>query len=64
MIICLSIRQRERGGRGRLDKKVWQCFTVVPDFKSVVMKNNVRVFEYMVIIRAINTIYAVTVSIE
>ena len=28
------------------------------------MKNNVRVFEYMVIIRAINTIYAVTVSIE
>lgn len=43
---------------------MWQCFTVVPDFKPVGMKNNVRVFEYMVIIRAINTIDAVTVSIE
>lgn len=43
---------------------MWQCFTVVPDFKSVVMKNNVRVFEYMVIIRAINTIDAGTVPIE
>ena len=37
---------------------------MVPDFKSVGMKNHARVFEYMVIIRAINTIDAMTASIE
>ena len=41
---------REEFARAGLDKKVWQYFTVVPDFKSVGMKNNARVFEYMVII--------------
>ena len=55
---------REEFARAGLDKKVWQYFTVVPDFKSVGMKNNARVFEYMVIIRAINTIDAMTASIE
>ena len=47
-----------------LDQKVWQYFTVVPDFKSVGVKNNARSFEYPVIIRAINTIDAMTASIE
>ena len=55
---------REEFARAGLDKKVWQYFTVVPDFKSVGMKNNARVFEYMVIIRAINTIDAMTASVE
>ncbi len=55
---------REEFARAGLDKKVWQYFTVVPDFKSVGMKNNARVFEYMVIIRAINTVDAMTASIE
>lgn len=55
---------REEFSKAGLDKKVWQYFTVVPDFKSVGMKNNARVFEYMVIIRAINTIDAMTASIE
>ena len=55
---------REEFAKAGLDKKVWQYFTVVPDFKSVGMKNNARVFEYMVIIRAINTIDAMTASIE
>jgi len=54
----------EEFAKAGLDKKVWQYFTVVPDFKSVGMKNNARVFEYMVIIRAINTIDAMTASIE
>ena len=54
----------EEFARAGLDKKVWQYFTVVPDFKSVGMKNNARVFEYMVIIRAINTIDAMSASIE
>ena len=55
---------REEFAKAGLDKKVWQYFTVVPDFKSVGMKNNARVFEYMVILRAINTVDAMTASVE
>ena len=55
---------REEFAKAGLDKKVWQYFTVVPDFKSVGMKNHERCFEYMVIIRAVNTIDAMTASIE
>ena len=55
---------REEFAAAGLDKKVWQYFTVVPDFKSVGMKNNARMFEYMVIIRAINTVDAMTASVE
>ena len=55
---------REEFAKAGMDKKVWQYFTVVPDFKSVGMKNNARVFEYMVIIRAINTVDAMTATIE
>lgn len=47
-----------------LDKKVWQYFTVVPDFKSVGVRDNARSFEYPVIIRAVNTIDAMSASIE
>lgn len=55
---------REEFEKAGLDQKVWQYFTVVPDFKSVGMKNHARCFEYMVIIRAINTIDAMTASVE
>ena len=55
---------REEFEKAGLNKKVWQYFTVVPDFKSVGVKNNARCFEYMVIIRAINTIDAMSASIE
>lgn len=55
---------REEFEKAGLDKKVWQYFTVVPDFKSVGMKNHARCFEYMVIIRAINTVDAMSASIE
>lgn len=47
-----------------LDKKVWQYFTIVPDFKSVGVRDNARSFEYPVIIRAVNTIDAMSASIE
>ena len=57
-------RLREEFAKAGLDKKVWQYFTVVPDFKSVGMKHNARVFEYMVIIRAVNTVDAMTASVE
>lgn len=55
---------RDEFEKAGLDKKVWQYFTVVPDFKSVGMKNHARCFEYMVIIRAINTIDAMTAAVE
>ena len=55
---------REEFEKAGLDKKVWQYFTVVPDFKSVGVKHNARSFEYMVIIRAINTIDAMSATIE
>ena len=55
---------REEFAKAGLDKKVWQYFTIVPDFKSVGVKNNARCFEYPVIIRAVNTIDAMTASIE
>ena len=55
---------REEFEKAGLDKKVWQYFTVVPDLKSVGVKNNARCFDYMVIIRAINTVDAMSASIE
>ena len=55
---------REEFAKAGLDKKVWQYFTIVPDFKSVGVKDNARCFEYPVIIRAVNTIDAMTASVE
>lgn len=55
---------REEFAKAGLDKTVWQYFTVVPDFKSVGVKNNERCFEYPVILRAVNTIDAMTATIE
>lgn len=55
---------REEFEKAGLDKKVWQYFTVVPDFKSVGVKNHERSFDYMVIIRAINTVDAMSATIE
>ena len=47
-----------------LNKKVWQYFTVVPDFKSVGVRDNARSYDWPVIIRAVNTIDAMTATIE
>ena len=55
---------REEFALAGLDRKVWQYFTVVPDFKSVGVRNHVRTFEYPVIIRAVNTVDAMTATIE
>lgn len=40
---------REEFQKAGLDKKVWQYFTVVPDFKSVGVRDNARSFEWPVI---------------
>ena len=55
---------REEFKNAGLDKTVWQYFTVVPDFKSVGVRDHDRTFEYPVIIRAVNTIDAMTASVE
>ena len=55
---------REEFAKAGLNKKVWQYFTIVPDFKSVGVRDNARCFEYPVIIRAVNTIDAMTATIE
>lgn len=55
---------REEFANSGLEGKVWQYFTIVPDFKSVGVKNDLRCFEWPVIIRAVNTVDAMTATIE
>ena len=55
---------REEFAKNGLEGKVWQYFTAIPDFKSVGVKDNKRTFEYPVIIRAVNTVDAMTATIE
>lgn len=55
---------REEFAKNGLEGKVWQYFTVVPDFKSVGVKGGKRTFEYPVIIRAVNTVDAMTATVE
>ena len=55
---------REEFAAAGLNKTVWQYFTVVPDFKSVGVRDNARSYDWPVIIRAVNTIDAMTATIE
>lgn len=55
---------REEFDKSGLAGKVWQYFTVIPDFKSTGVKNNLRAYEWPVIIRAVNTVDAMTATIE
>ncbi len=55
---------RDEFEKAGLNKKVWQYFTVVPDFKAVGVRDNARSMGYMVVIRAVNTIDAMTATIE
>ena len=55
---------REEFAKNGLEGKVWQYFTAVPDFKSVGVKDGVRTFAYPVIIRAVNTVDAMTATVE
>ncbi|MDD6273842.1 MAG: glutamine-hydrolyzing GMP synthase [Clostridiaceae bacterium] len=55
---------REEFDKAGLTGKVWQFFAVVPDFKSVGVRNDQRCYEYPVILRAVNTVDAMTATIE
>lgn len=55
---------REEFAKNGLAGKVWQYFTVVPDFKSVGVKDSKRTFAYPVILRAVNTTDAMTATVE
>ena len=55
---------RDEFAKNGLNKKVWQYFTVVPDFKAVGVRDNARSMGYMCVIRAVNTVDAMTATIE
>lgn len=55
---------REEFAKAGLQGKVWQYFTLIPDTKSVGVKDNARSYEWPVVIRAVNTIDAMTATIE
>lgn len=55
---------REEFSKNGLEGKVWQYFTVVPDFKSTGIRDGKRVFEWPCIIRAINTTDVMEVTVE
>ena len=55
---------REEFSRHGLEGKVWQYFTAIPDLKSVGVRDNRRTDEWCVIIRAVNTVDAMTATVE
>ena len=55
---------REEFAKNGLEGKVWQYFTVVPDFKSTGIRDNARTFDWPVILRAVNTVDAMTATVE
>ena len=55
---------REEFAKNGLASKVWQYFIAVPDIKSVGVKDGARYEGWPAIIRAVNTIDAMTATIE
>ncbi len=55
---------REEFAKNGLEGKVWQYFTIVPDFKSTGVKNGLRSYDWPVVIRAVNTRDAMTATVE
>ena len=55
---------RDEFAKAGLEGKIWQYFTVVPDFKSTGIKDGKRTFEWPVIIRAVNSVDATSATIE
>ena len=55
---------RDEFDKAGLRGKVWQYFTVIPDFRSTGVRDNARCFEWPVILRAVNTVDAMTATVE
>ena len=55
---------REEFAKHGLEGKVWQYFTVVPDFKSTGIRDGKRTFEWAVVVRAVNTRDAMSATVE
>ena len=55
---------REEFAKAGLEGKVWQYFTVVPDYRSTGVKDGKRLWDWPVIIRAVNTKDAMTATVE
>ena len=55
---------REEFAAAGLEGKVWQYFTVVPPFTSTGIKDGKRTDDWMVIIRAVNSVDATSATIE
>ena len=55
---------REEFAKNGLEGKVWQYFTIVPDFKSTGVRDGARCWEWPVVIRAVNTRDAMTATVE
>ena len=54
---------REEFDNAGLTDKVWQFFTVVPDFRSTGVRDGKRAYDWPVIIRAVNTVDAMAVTV-
>ena len=54
---------REEFDKAGLTDKVWQFFTVVPNFRSTGVRDGKRVFDLPVIIRAVNTVDAMSATV-
>ena len=54
---------REEFDKAGLTSKVWQFFTVVPDMRSTGVRNGKRVWDWPVIIRAVNTVDAMSATV-
>ena len=54
---------REEFALAGLEGKVWQYFTIVPDFKSTGITDGLRTYDWPVVIRAVNTVDAVTAEV-
>ncbi|MBE7058000.1 MAG: glutamine-hydrolyzing GMP synthase [Ruminococcaceae bacterium] len=54
---------REEFANAGLEGQVWQYFTAVPEFKSVGVRDNLRTYDWPVIIRAVNTVDAMTAEV-
>ncbi len=55
---------REEFEKAGLSGRVWQYFTVVPDFKSTGVRDGKRSYDWPVIIRAVNTVDAMAATVE